>query len=121
MLLGDSHGDRRHCLIELHLSWLELYQRTRAPVLIRSRGIECLKSICVQQPLPRVVLGEVAGLRSPSSQFVVLSTCGVIVSPHSTDVVPDLNELQANLFCENLKRYLAGEPLVNELDKKLGY
>ncbi len=45
----------------------------------------------------------------------------VIISPHSTDVVPDLNELQANLFCENLKRYLAGEPLVNELDKKLGY
>ncbi len=45
----------------------------------------------------------------------------VIISPHSTDVVPDLNELQSNLFCENLKRYLAGEPLVNELDKKLGY
>lgn len=45
----------------------------------------------------------------------------VIVSPHSTDVVPDLDELQADLFCENLRRYLAGEPLVNELDKKLGY
>lgn len=45
----------------------------------------------------------------------------VIVSPHSTDVVPNLDELQADLFCENLRRYLAGEPLVNELDKKLGY
>lgn len=45
----------------------------------------------------------------------------VIVSPHSTDVVPDLDELQADLFCENLRRYLAGEPLVNELDKKLMY
>ena len=45
----------------------------------------------------------------------------VIVSPHSTDVVPDLDDAQADLFCENLRRYLAGEPLLNELDKKLGY
>ena len=45
----------------------------------------------------------------------------VIVSPHATDVVPGLDELQADLFCENLRRYLVGEPLINELDKKLGY
>jgi len=46
----------------------------------------------------------------------------VIVSPHSTDNVPGLtNELQAELFCDNLRRYLEGEPLINELDKKLLY
>ena len=45
----------------------------------------------------------------------------VVVSPHSTDVVPDLDDAQTDLFCENLRRYLAGEPLLNELDKKLGY
>lgn len=46
----------------------------------------------------------------------------VIVSPHSTDNVPGLtNELQTDLFCENLRRYLAGEPLLNELDKGLRY
>ena len=46
----------------------------------------------------------------------------VIISPHSTDNVPGLtNELQAELFRENLRRYLDGEPLVNELDKKLLY
>ena len=46
----------------------------------------------------------------------------VVVSPHSTDNVPGLtNELQAELFCENLRRYLNGEPLVNELDKKRLY
>ncbi|WP_266096523.1 hypothetical protein [Rubrobacter marinus] len=33
----------------------------------------------------------------------------VIVSPHSTDNVPGLtNELQTDLLCENLRRYLAG-------------
>ncbi len=46
----------------------------------------------------------------------------VIISPHSTDNVPGLtNELQTELFCENLRRYPDGEPLRNELDKKLLY
>lgn len=48
-------------------------------------------------------------------------TEGVIVSPHATDLVEGINELQTDLFCENLRRYLAGEPLLNELDKGLGY
>jgi phosphoglycerate dehydrogenase-like enzyme len=46
----------------------------------------------------------------------------VIVSPHSTDNVPGLtNRLLVDLFRENLRRYLAGKPLINEVDKKLGY
>lgn len=46
----------------------------------------------------------------------------VIVSPHSTDNVPGLtNELQSELFRDNLRRYLGGEPLRNTLDKKLLY
>ena len=46
----------------------------------------------------------------------------VIISPHSTDMVPALiNERQTDLFCENLRRYLAGESLLNVLDKKLLY
>jgi phosphoglycerate dehydrogenase-like enzyme len=46
----------------------------------------------------------------------------VIISPHATDMVPVLiNDRQTDLFCENLRRYLVGEPLVNVLDKKLLY
>lgn len=46
----------------------------------------------------------------------------VILSPHSTDNVPGMtNELQSELFRDNLRRYLDGEPLVNELDKNLLY
>jgi phosphoglycerate dehydrogenase-like enzyme len=46
----------------------------------------------------------------------------VIISPHSTDNLPGLtNRLQTDLFCDNLRRYLDGEPLVNVLDKKLLY
>jgi phosphoglycerate dehydrogenase-like enzyme len=46
----------------------------------------------------------------------------VIISAHTTDVVPDLiNTAQTDLFCENLRRYLAGEELLNVLDKGLLY
>jgi len=46
----------------------------------------------------------------------------VIVSAHTTDVVPELiNTAQTDLFCENLRRYLAGEELLNVLDKRLLY
>jgi len=46
----------------------------------------------------------------------------VIISAHTTDVVPDLiNSAQTDLFCENLRRYLADEELINVLDKRLHY
>jgi len=46
----------------------------------------------------------------------------VIVSAHTTDVVPDLiNSAQTDLFCENLRRYLADDELLNVLDKRLLY
>ena len=46
----------------------------------------------------------------------------VVISAHTTDVVPELiNAAQADLFCENLRRYLAGEELLNVLDKRLLY
>jgi len=46
----------------------------------------------------------------------------IIISPHATDMVPSLiNPLQTDLFCENLRRYLAGEELINVLDKQLLY
>lgn len=46
----------------------------------------------------------------------------VIISPHSTDMVPELiNKRQTKLFCDNLRRYLAGEELINVLDKQLLY
>jgi phosphoglycerate dehydrogenase-like enzyme len=46
----------------------------------------------------------------------------VVISAHTTDVVPELiNAAQADLFCENLRRYLAGKDLLNVLDKRLLY
>ena len=46
----------------------------------------------------------------------------VIISPHATDNVPALTNLMlADLFCDNLCRYMAGEDLLNVLDKRLLY
>jgi phosphoglycerate dehydrogenase-like enzyme len=45
----------------------------------------------------------------------------VIISPHIAGGTPRYMELAVDLFCENLRRYLAGEPLRNVVDTKRGY
>ena len=45
----------------------------------------------------------------------------VIVSPHSASTSDRENGRITDLFCENLRRYLAGEPLLNVLDSKALY
>jgi phosphoglycerate dehydrogenase-like enzyme len=46
---------------------------------------------------------------------------GVIVSPHMAGDVHGWREAQAELFLDNLSRYLAGRPLRNVVDKARGY
>lgn len=45
----------------------------------------------------------------------------VFVSPHSASTVETENEKLTELFCENLRRYLAGDPLLNLFDRRRGY
>jgi glyoxylate/hydroxypyruvate reductase A len=45
----------------------------------------------------------------------------VMVSPHSGSTSDRENALITELFCENLRRYLAGEPLLNVLDTEALY
>lgn len=45
----------------------------------------------------------------------------VIVSPHSASTADSENWKLTELFCDNLKRYLDGQPLRNVLDKKKLY
>lgn len=47
----------------------------------------------------------------------------VLISPHCTDRTqnPDWLDLSAQCFVENFKRYVAGQPLLNIVDKKAGY
>ena len=45
----------------------------------------------------------------------------VILSPHIAGDMADYNEKAAHLFAENLKRYVAGETLLNQVDRTRGY
>ena len=45
----------------------------------------------------------------------------VIVSPHVSGFLPSYDDKCAELFADNLRRYLAGEPLLNLVDRATGY
>jgi D-2-hydroxyacid dehydrogenase (NADP+) len=45
----------------------------------------------------------------------------VILTPHISGGTPVYMERAVELFCDNLRRYLAGEPLRNAVDIKRGY
>ena len=55
----------------------------------------------------------------PESPFWSLDN--VLITPHTAAVTERLWERHYRLIAENLKRFLAGEPLLNEVDKKRGY
>lgn len=45
----------------------------------------------------------------------------VILSPHVSGFMPTYDDECTNLFAENLRRYLAGAPLLNLVDRAAGY
>lgn len=45
----------------------------------------------------------------------------VIITAHYSGSTPHYNERAMRIFTDNLRRYMAGEPLKNVVDKKLGY
>ncbi len=45
----------------------------------------------------------------------------VIISPHVAGCSPRYDDYVFEIFAENLRRYLANEPLLNEVDRQLGY
>jgi phosphoglycerate dehydrogenase-like enzyme len=45
----------------------------------------------------------------------------VLITPHSMSTAAAENGLLTDLFCDNLRRYLAAEPLRNVIDKRRGY
>jgi phosphoglycerate dehydrogenase-like enzyme len=45
----------------------------------------------------------------------------VLITPHSMSTAYDENQRLVDLFCDNLRRYLAGEPLRNVFNTSRGY
>ena len=61
----------------------------------------------VDEPLP------------PGSPFYDLPN--VIVTPHTSWSSGRVLDRSVELFCDNLRRYAAGEPLLNVVDPNAGY
>ncbi len=45
----------------------------------------------------------------------------VLITPHTAGGSPNRNDRLVDLFCENLKRFLAGKELLSPIDKEKGY
>jgi phosphoglycerate dehydrogenase-like enzyme len=45
----------------------------------------------------------------------------VLISPHLSGSTPYYDERAVEIFCDNLRRFLAGEPLRNQVDPGRGY
>ena len=45
----------------------------------------------------------------------------VIITPHTAGGSPKRDGRIVKLFCENLRRYLAGKELLSVIDKRKGY
>ncbi|MBK8901490.1 MAG: D-2-hydroxyacid dehydrogenase [Anaerolineaceae bacterium] len=45
----------------------------------------------------------------------------VIMTPHVSGFTPHYDERATDIFAENLRRYLAGEPLLNQVNRSEGY
>ena len=45
----------------------------------------------------------------------------VIITPHVAGGTPYYVDRLVDIFCENIKRYYSGKPLINLVDRKLGY
>ena len=45
----------------------------------------------------------------------------VVITPHTAGGSPNRDDRLVDLFCENLRRFTDGRPLLSEIDKKKGY
>lgn len=88
----------------------------RGPLVDEAALIEALKTnriagaaldVFVEEPLPK------------ESAFWTLEN--VLITPHTAAVTERLWERHYQLIVENLNRFLAGKPLLNEVDKQRGY
>jgi phosphoglycerate dehydrogenase-like enzyme len=64
---------------------------------------------------------DVAREEPPPEDSPLWDLSNVILSPHSASTVSQENARITEIFCDNLRRYLSGEPLRNVLDKNKLY
>ena len=88
----------------------------RGPLVVESAMVEALRS------------GHLAGAGLDVTEIEPLPPASplwdmpqVIITPHVGGQSATRIDDMTNFFCENLRRWLAGEPLLNLIDKRLGF
>ena len=64
---------------------------------------------------------DVFSTEPPPAESPLWDMPNVIISPHSASTVTQENARITDIFCDNLKRYLSGQPLRNVLDTEKLY
>jgi len=64
---------------------------------------------------------DVFAQEPPPNGHPLYALDNVIVSPHVSGFLPTYDDHCTDLFTENLRRYLTGRPLLNLVDRSLGY
>jgi phosphoglycerate dehydrogenase-like enzyme len=57
----------------------------------------------------------------PAAGHPLYGLDNVILSPHVSGFMPSYDDVCTDLFAENLRRFLAGRPLLNLVDRARGY
>ena len=68
-----------------------------------------------------VVVGVGVAMEPPPGDHPLWDMPNVLLSPHSASTVGSENARLTDLFCDNLRRYVTGEPLRNVFDRERLY
>lgn len=121
VFLACPHTDDTDKLINAHC--LDIMKET-AYVINTARGRIVDEAAMIEGLKANKIAGagldvtEVEPL-SADSELWDLENC--IITPHAAGASPNRHHRTVGFFCENLKRYMAGEPLQNEIDKNVGF
>jgi phosphoglycerate dehydrogenase-like enzyme len=88
----------------------------RGPLVDEAALIEALQEQRIAGAALDVFVEEPLPAESP-----FWSLDNVLITPHTAAVTEKLWERHYELIVENMKRFLAGKPLLNEVDKRRGY
>jgi phosphoglycerate dehydrogenase-like enzyme len=90
----------------------------RGEVIDEDALIAALNQGRLRGALLDVYEGEMSGKPPRPALF---QTPGLLLTPHISNGGETPGNEFMDLFCENLARYLAGQPLLNLVDRKRGY
>jgi phosphoglycerate dehydrogenase-like enzyme len=103
----------------------ELARMKRSAYFINvGRGASVDETALAQALAERRIAGaaiDVFAQEPPAAGHPLYALDNVVVSPHVSGFLPSYDDKCTDLFAENLRRYLAGAPLLNLVDRARGY